>query len=404
VPDFAYIARELTGQQVTGTVSASSQQDALAMLSSRQLFPLKVDLAAQPGGARQSLFGRRVGARQLAVFYSQLADLLKSGVPLLRSLELLEEQTSNTGFQQVLQDVREQVADGSRLAEALSRHKKVFGELVLSMVRAGEEGGFVEEVLKRTAAFTDHQEELKGKVVGAMVYPIFLLGFGFIVVAVLLVKIVPKFEKTVFANLAQRGELPWATTTLLGISNFAQRYWLLIALAIVAAIYGLRQWLATEQGRWRADRFRLKAYGVGRIVRSLAVARFCRVLGTLLHNGVPILQSLRIAKDATGNVVLSHAIADAAENISEGKSLARPLGQSGQFPRDIVEMISVGEEANNLEQVLVDIADNLERRTSRELDLSVRLLEPLMLVLMAGVVLFVVMALLLPILQSSSAV
>jgi general secretion pathway protein F/type IV pilus assembly protein PilC len=131
---------------------------------------------------------------------------------------------------------------------------------------------------------------------------------------------------------------------------------------------------------------------------------FCRVLGTLLHNGVPILQSLRIAKDATGNAVLSHAIAEAADNISEGKSLAKPLGQSGHFPRDIVEMISVGEEANNLEQVLVDIADNLERRTSRDLELSVRLLEPLMLVLMAGVVLFVVVALLLPILQSSSAV
>ncbi|MFO1094695.1 MAG: type II secretion system F family protein [Planctomycetaceae bacterium] len=405
MPDFSYIARELTGRQVTGMVSASSQQDALALLSSRQLFPVKVAPAVPDAPAHQRLLGpRRIRARQLAVFYSQLADLLKSGVPLLRSLELLEEQTANSSFQQVLQDVREQVADGSRLHEALARHRKVFGELVLSMVRAGEEGGFVEEVLKRTAAFTDHQEDLKGRVVGAMVYPIFLSVFGSGVVAVLLIKFVPRFEKTVFANLAQRGELPWATTTLLSMSNFTQKYWILIALALAAAVFGLRKWLETEPGRWRADQLRLRAYGVGRIVRSLAVARFCRVLGTLLHNGVPILQSLRIAKDATGNVVLSQAIADAAENISEGKSLAKPLGQSGHFPRDIVEMIAVGEEANNLEQVLVDIADNLERRTGRELDLSVRLLEPLMLVAMAGVVLFVVMALLLPILQSSSAV
>jgi general secretion pathway protein F/type IV pilus assembly protein PilC len=152
------------------------------------------------------------------------------------------------------------------------------------------------------------------------------------------------------------------------------------------------------------DTFRLRAWLLGRIVRNLAVARFCRVLGTLLHNGVPILQSLRIAKDATGNAVLSRAIADATENISEGKSLARPLEASGEFPPDIVEMISVGEEANNLENVLVNIADNLERRTNRELDLAVRLLEPIMLVIMAGVVLFVVVALLYPILQSSSAV
>lgn len=405
MPDFAYIARELTGRQVTGTVSASNQQDALAMLSSRQLFPVKVDLAVEPGAARRRfLGGGRVRARQLAVFYSQLADLLKSGVPLLRSLELLEEQAISPALQHVLQDVREQVADGSRLAEALGRHRKVFGELVLSMVRAGEEGGFVEEVLKRTAAFTDHEEDLKGRVLGAMVYPIFLFIFGAGVVAALLTWVVPRFEKTVFATLAQRGELPWSTTTLLGMSSFLQRYWILLALAIVLAVYGVRRWLATDQGRWRADQFRLQAYGVGRIVRSLAVARFCRVLGTLLHNGVPILQSLRIAKDATGNAVLSHAIANAAENISEGKSLARPLAQSGEFPRDIVEMIAVGEEANNLEQVLVDIADTLERRTGRELDLSVRLLEPLMLVMMAGVVLFVVMALLLPILQSSNAV
>lgn len=404
MPDFSYIARELTGRQVTGTVSATSQQDALAMLSARQLFPVSVDLAEQTGTARQRVFGRRISARQLAVFYSQLADLLTSGVPLLRSLELLEEQAVSPAFQQVLQDVREQVADGSRLHEALARHRKVFGELVLSMVRAGEEGGFVEEVLKRTAAFTDHQEDLKGRVIGAMVYPIFLFVFGTAVVAGLLIWVVPRFEKTVFATLAQRGNLPWSTTTLLGMSSFMQQYWLLIVISIVAAVYGLRRWLSTDQGRWRADQLRLRVYGMGRIIRSLAVARFCRVLGTLLHNGVPILQSLRIAKDATGNVVLSQAIADAAENISEGKSLAKPLGQSGQFPRDIVEMISVGEEANNLEQVLVDIADNLERRTGRELDLSVRLLEPLMLVLMAGIVLFVVMALLLPILQSSSAV
>lgn len=403
MPDFSYIARELTGQQVSGVVTASSQQDALAVLSSRQLFPVKVDLAEQTGG-RRPLFGRRIRARQLALFYSQLADLLKSGVPLLRSLELLEQQTTSAALQQVLQDVREHVADGNRLHEALARHKRTFGELVVSTVRAGEEGGFLEEVLKRTAAFTDHQEDLKGRVIGAMVYPIFLSVFGAAVVTVLLVEFVPRFEKTVFANLQAKGELPWATTTLLGMSNFAQRYWVLVALALAGGLYALRRWLATEEGRWRADQLRLKAWGMGRIVRSLAVARFCRVLGTLLHNGVPILQSLRIAKDATGNIVLSQAIADAAENISEGKSLAKPLAESGQFPQDIVEMISVGEEANNLEQVLVDIADNLERRTSRELDLSVRLLEPLMLVAMAGVVLFVVMALLLPILQSSSAV
>lgn len=402
MPDFQYIARELTGRQVTGVLSASSQQDALSMLSAQELFPVSVDLAEE-SKAQQKYASRRVRARHLAIFYSQLADLLTSGVPLLRSLELLQEQATSPALKVVLEDVRDQVADGTRLYEAMRVHKRAFNDLVVSMIRAGEEGGFLEEVLKRTSAFTDHQEDLKGRVIGAAVYPIFLSIFGTLIVSVLLVKFVPKFQP-IFDRLAERGQLPWATTTLLAVSDFAQNYWWLVAGLAALGLVLLRRAADTELGRWRIDTFRIRAYGVGRIVRNLAVARFCRVLGTLLHNGVPILQSLRIAKDATGNAVLSLAIADASDNISEGKSLARPLEASGEFPPDIVEMISVGEEANNLENVLVNIADNLERQTNRELDLSVRLLEPILLVIMAAVVLFVVIALLLPILQSSSIV
>lgn len=399
MPDFQYIARELSGQQVTGVLTAGSQQEALAALSSRQLFPIQVDLA-ESTRQEQKFVGRRVGARTLAIFYAQLADLLKSGVPLLRSLELLERQSTSQALELVVRDVKEHVADGSRLYDAMRRHPRVFGELVVSMVRAGEEGGFLEDVLKRVAAFTDHQEDLKARVVGAMVYPLFLAVFGTIIVAVLLVKFVPKFEP-MFANLAEQDALPWATTTLLGMSDFTQRYWLLMLIVLAAAGWGLQSWTSTEEGRLAVDRFRLKVFGLGRIVRSLAIARFCRILGTLLKNGVPILQSLKIAKDATGNLVLSRAIESASENISAGKSLARPLGSSKIFPEEVVEMIAVGEEANNLEEVLVDIADNLERRTNRELDVAVRMLEPLMLLVMAAVVLFVVVALLLPILQSS---
>jgi len=177
--------------------------------------------------------------------------------------------------------------------------------------------------------------------------------------------------------------------------------WWLAALVIAGTVYGVRIWMASPEGRVQLDTLRLRVYGLGRIVRSLSIARFCRVLGTLLKNGVPLLQSLRIAKDASGNVVLAKAIENAADNITSGKSLAKPLGSSGEFPIEIVEMIAVGEEANNLENVLVDIADTLERRTNREVDMIVRLLEPMMLLVMAAVVLFVVIAILLPILQSS---
>ncbi len=399
MPDFQYTARQLTGQQVTGVITASSERDALATLAQRELFPVSVGLA-ESARSQQKYAGKRVKPRVLALFYTQLADLLKSGVPLLRSLDLLHKQARNPTLKLVLEEVRGDVAEGTPLHDAMKRHPKAFSELVVSMVRAGEEGGFLEDVLKRVASFTEHQEELKGRVVGALVYPMFLMVFGGFVVAVLLVYFVPKFEP-IFGRMEERGGLPWATSTLLGFSEAAQQYWLVFVGLLIAAFLLARNYLQTERGRFQADRFRLQAWGAGRIIKSLAIARFCRILGTLLHNGVPILNSLRIAKDATGNLLLSEAIETAAENVSEGKSLAQPLAASGQFPEEIIEMVSVGEEANNLEEVLIDVADNLERRTNRELDIAVRMLEPLLLMIMAGIVLFVVIALLLPIMQSS---
>jgi len=402
VADYQYTARDVTGKQVTGLIPAGSQQEALMALSTRQLFPLKVALAESAETNRRSA-GRGVSAKHLALFYSQLADLLKSGVPLLRSLDLLERQARLPAMKFVLQQVREQVADGTRLYEAMRQHPKVFRELVVSMVRAGEEGGFLEDVLKRVALFTEHQEKIKSEVVGAMIYPSFLLIFGSIVVMVLMVYFVPQFEP-IFERMRERGGLPWATTTLITMSDFAQRYWWIAAAAVIGGGIALHQYLNSEPGRWAFDRFRLKAPGISRIARSLAIARFCRVLGTLLKNGVPILPSLQISKDATANLILSQAIEKAAENISTGKSLAKPLGQSGEFPEEVVEMISVGEEANNLEEVLIAISENLENRTNRELAIVVRMLEPMMLLVMAAIVLFVVVALMLPILQSSSIV
>ena len=212
-------------------------------LSAQQLFPLKIDLA-DTAKQEQKFVGRRVRARALAIFYGQLSDLLKSGVPLLRSLELLEKQATSPALQLVVRDVKEHVADGSRLYDAMRRHPKVFSELVISMVRAGEEGGFLEEVLKRIAAFTDHQEDLKGRVIGAMVYPAFLATFGTIIVAVLLVKFVPKFDP-IFSRMDEQGELPWATTTLLAMSDFAQRYYLIAIVALIAAGWGLHYWMNT---------------------------------------------------------------------------------------------------------------------------------------------------------------
>ncbi len=413
MPDFNYIAREATGTQVTGTLTAGSEQEALSSLAARSLFPVKIDMAKE-SVSQQKQVGKRVGAKHLTPFYSQLADLLKSGVPLLRSLQLLEGQTSNAALKYVIGDVKDQVAEGTRLYDAMRRHPKAFSELAVSMVRAGEEGSFLEDVLKQIASFNQHQEELKGKVTGAMVYPAFLMSVGTAIVIVMMVKFVPEFAG-IFGNMEKEGKLPWATTTLMGMSDwltgsmissdpnppFLIQNWVLAIIVVAGSIYALIRYIQTDEGRTNFDRFRLRCPGVGPIVRSLSIARFTRILGTLLKNGVPILQSLRIAKDATGNRVLSETIGNAADNVSGGKSLAQPLGASGEFPKEVVEMISVGAEANNLENVLIDIADNQERKTNRQLELFVRLLEPLMLLVMAGLVVFVIAALLLPVLRMS---
>ena len=400
MPEFKYTARELSGRQVTGLLTATSEKDAVASLTARSLFPIKVALSEQ--SQKQAAAGSsRVPSRYLTVFYNQLADLLRSGVPLLRSLLLLEEQTSHPGLRTVIQDVREQVADGSRLNDALRRHPRIFNFLSVSMVRAGEEGGFLEEVLSRIAAFNEHQEELRGRVTGAMVYPMFLMTVGLAIVTVMMVWFVPQFA-AFFERRKDQGTLPWATTTLLAISDSIQVYWAPMLVGIGAAIAGSIMYLRTDDGRRNLDHWKLKVPGLGTILQSLAVARFCRMLGTLLKNGVPILQSLRIAKDASGNVVLSEAIGNAADNVSSGQSLAVPLRASGQFSRDLIEMIAVGEEANNLENVLIGVADNLEKRTSRRIDTVVRLLEPMLLLVMAAVVTFVIAALLLPVLNMSA--
>lgn len=401
MPDFQYTARELTGQEVTGTLTAMSEQDAVNNLASKALFPIKIGLA-HTETTKLKQIGKRVNATHLATFYAQLGDLLNSGVPLLRSLEILERQTNKPALAMVLQEVREDVADGTRLAEALRSHPRIFSELAVSMVRAGEEGGFLEDVLKRIAQFTEQQEDMKGRVVGALAYPLFLVAVGVIVVTGLIVFMVPSFAP-IFERLQEKGELPYATSLLMAISAGLQKYGLWLLVPIGAAIWWVQNYASTEVGRTNIDKLRLNVPGAGGIFRSLAIARFCRILGTLLKNGVPILPSLRIAKDATGNRVLSTAIASAADNISAGKSLAKPLASSGQFPLEVVEMISVGEEANNLEQVLLDISDGMERRTYRKLELFVRLLEPLLLLVLAVMVLFLVVALLLPVFQSAGA-
>ncbi|MFL5241170.1 MAG: type II secretion system F family protein [Gemmataceae bacterium] len=402
MPEFTYEALAGSGQRSQGTLTATSEREVLAMLDARGLFPVKIGALKSPDAAGKG-WGRKIKSRHMASFYSQLADLLRSGVSLLKALDILERQGSQPALSEVLREVRAKVADGTGLSEAMAMHPRAFDELAVSMVKAGQEAGFLEDVLTRIADFTEHQEDLKAKVVGAMAYPVFLAVTGFIVLNVLVVFFVPRFEP-IFKKLDEKGELPLLTQGLIGTSHLIQRQGLLVLAGAIGLFWLFRRWARTESGRLKLDAFRLRLPGMGTIYVSYALSRFTRILGTLLHNGIPILQSLNIAKDSTGNRVLTLAIEKSAENIKGGESLAAPLGACKQFPRDIVEMIAVGEESNSLETVLIHIADGLEKRTGRQLDLFVRLLEPVMLLVMAAVTLLVVSGLLLPIFKMSSAV
>jgi general secretion pathway protein F/type IV pilus assembly protein PilC len=398
MPTYRYIARNQLGTKIEGQTDAATEAEAIAALTASGLFPTEVKPLLQQAATGKV---RRVGGQLLSGFYSQLADLLKSGVPILRSLRILHDQTSNTNLKFVIDNVSRRVEAGETLAEAMSRYHIVFGDMGIQMVMAGGEGGFLEESLDHIASYTEAQDDLKGRIVGALVYPVVLLVVMILVVTVIMIAIVPSFAP-LFDDLRRKGELPPMTEWLLFVST-NMKYFLAAAvpLGIVGYIW-FRFWSSTDSGAHAVDHFKLKVPVAGKVYEGFAVARFCRILGTLLRNGVPIVKSLEIAGGATGNKILSDAIAKASENITGGSRLAGPLAKSGCFPRTVVEMISVAEESNTLDTVLVDISISLEKRNWRALDIAVRFIEPLMLVVLGSVILVLVISLLLPLFKQGS--
>ena len=399
MPSFSYTARDAGGQKVSGKLEASSERDVIALLTSKQLFPVEVDEQKQ---RTINLGGGKVSGQVIADFYSQMSSLMSNGVPMLRSLTILREQTTSQSLEKALEDVATRVEDGETIGDAFQRHPKVFSDMAVNMAKAGTEGGFLEEALERVSKFTEQQAELKQRTIGSLIYPAILASMGTAVVVILLVFFVPKFA-VMFDQMRKQGDLPIFTDILLTFSDWMNRYALFLFIGIAILYFVARVQLNTEAGKRFVGKWMLKLPLFGKVFRNLAVSRFCRVLGTLLKNGVPILKSLEISRAAAGNVVLADSIAKATENITSGQTLSEPLGKSGQFPRTVTEMIRVAEESNSLDTVLVNIAERLDKETIRSLDLMVKLVEPIMLVIMAVIILFVVIALLLPIMNMGAA-
>lgn len=391
MPSFVYKAYNDAGQQVSGVIAAENYQVAVRMLDEQALFPVKLTEGGGEGGLGGST--KRIKTRHLAMIYNQLADLLRAGVPMLRSLDVLAKQEINPGLTLLVRDLRENVAGGMSLGDAMARHPRVFPTLVSAMVKAGEQGGFLEDVLSRLAMFAERQEELRSKITGSMIYPAVLVTAGVSVVTFMLTYVVPKLRD----NLRPE-TFNVLTHLVFGVADFLTNYYMVVVGGLAGLIVAFVMFRRTPSGQRILARAQLKLPVVGRVFTMIAVCRFCRILGTLLHNGVPILQALRISKDSAGNLLLAEQIEAAEESVRKGDTLASPLSKSGFFPVDVLDMIAVAEESNTLDKVLVQVAETNELRTARQVDLAVRIIEPMLLVMMAGMVFVIAIALLLPIL------
>jgi len=395
MPKFQYTARNLSGGKVSGNVEAEGEIAAARLLENRELFP--IDVWSPEAGGSATSFRRRISSRDLGVMYGQLSDLLASGVPLLRSLKSLVKSTVNKRLAVVLREIHNEVADGQSLHESMAGHQDIFPTLHTVMVQAGERASFLDDVLESLSVFLERLDELQGKVLGALVYPSMLVLLGGSVMIGALVFFVPKFEP-MLAGI----DKPMPTEIVFLLSESVRRYWLIIAAGIGGLIAFFWSVLQSQAGKQAMERWRLKIPVAGNALRMVAITRFCRILGTMLANGVPILQALAISRDATGSALLAKNIDEAIENVRAGEPLTEPLKAGGMFPEQVIAMISVAEESNQMQKVLLQIADSVERRTNQQVDQAVRLIEPAILCLVAAGIGFLALGLLLPIFTMAS--
>ena len=406
MPVFAFEAIKNDGQKVKSEVTAESKDEAIKKIQDQGLRPTRIKdqkeesksrsvpgVEKAPAKKKGGLFMGGVSSKDIVTFTTQLSTLQDAGLPIVRSLKILEEQQKPGRFKDQLEEVSSEVEQGSTLSEAMSKYPKSFDKLYISMVKAGEAGGVLDVILRRLAGFMEKSQKLRKQVKGALIYPAAVITVAILILVVIMLFVVPAFEK-MFADIGQA--LPAPTQLLLSTSQAIQTYWYLIPLIPIFLMTIMKLIARTEAGEKALDAFKLRMPVFGNIIKKSSVARFCRTLGTLIASGVPILEALRIVKDAVGNVIIANAIEDVHGSIREGDTIADPLRSSGIFDELLVNMIDVGEETGELDKMLMKIADNYEADVDVAVEGMSSLLEPLLIVGMGLVVGFIVISLFLP--------
>jgi type IV pilus assembly protein PilC len=392
---FAYEGRTRGGEVRRGTVEAASEDMAIARLRADQISPTRVKKKVV--GLAGIQFGSGVTEKDLVVFTRQFATMIDAGLPLVQCLDILATQTENKRFGKILGDVKVNVESGATFSDALRRHPRVFTELYVNLIAAGEVGGILDTILQRLGDYIEKAMKLKRQVRSAMVYPTAILAVAIIVIAVMLGKVIPVFQQ-MFVEM-KAGALPAPTQVVINISEGFIKYWYLFFGGAIALAAGMVLLLRSERGRFLFDGFILKVPLIGPVLRKIVVARFTRTLGTLLAAGVPILDALDIVAKTAGNKVIQKAISYARQKISEGKDMASPLAETGVFPPMVVQMIGVGEQTGAMDTMLQKIADFYEDEVDVAVAALTSMLEPIMMVFLGVIVGGLIIAMYLPIFE-----
>ena len=392
MPNFVWKGKTRTGQAQEGQLLAENREAAIAVLRRQQI---QVTTMREKGKEVKILprLPRGIGSKRISIFTRQFSVMLDAGLPLVQCLEILAEQEEHQGFQAIINTVRTDVESGSSLAEAMKKHPKAFDNLFVNMVAAGEAGGILDIILQRLSTYIEKIVKLKSQVKAALVYPVTVILIAAGVVTIILWKVIPVFAQ-LFAGLGS--EMPFLTRMVIGASNFVARFFPFILIVLVALIFFIRQYHKTYRGRRVLDGILLKIPVIGMLLRKIAVARFCRTLGTLTASGVPILDGLEITAKTAGNAIIEDAVMSVRKSVEEGRTISEPLGDTKVFPPMVVQMINVGEQTGALDQMLSKIADFYEEEVDTAVNGLMKLLEPLMITILGVVIGTIVAAMYLP--------